>query len=476
MNYEMLMRRLLLFVMVFFFYNVVSAQLAGRWEGMALVNGKNIAIAFNITSADSDALSATMDVLAQGAKAIPCDDIKARGDSLFIVIGSILARYAGHLDSDRSTMTGVLRQGNSNTTLNLKRNGEAIALVRPQIPQPPFLYTSQDVEYRNKDQSVYLGATLTKPTGAGPFPAAILISGSGPQDRDSEIYGHKIFLVIADYLTRRGVAVLRVDDRGMGKSVGPTNGTSADFAQDVITSLDFLKNRKDIDPKKIGLFGHSEGGVIAPMVAALRPEDVAFIISLAGPSEPILDLMGQQNTAMLKSMKVQDSVAGSYGQMMKGLMRAASTAADTATAYRQATEVFEAWRATVHPGMAAGLTGVNDSTGIPRYIHTMLKTLRVPWMQYLLAYAPADNLAKLNCPVLAINGGKGIQVLAEPNLAGWQAAGEGKDFTVKEMPGLNHLFQHCEKCTQAEYGELTETFSPEVLQIMGDWLVEKVAK
>ena len=462
-----------------FIHATLSAQVPGRWEGTAQVNGRPLLIAFTISSVDTGGYSATMDVPAQGAKALPCDDIKVRGDSLFIVIGVIQARYAGQLDADRSTTMGTFRQRTFSTTLNLKRTGEGVPLVRPQTPQPPFPYVSEDVEYGNKDQSVYLGATLTKPPGAGPFPVAILITGSGAQDRDETIMAHKPFWVIADYLTRRGVAVLRVDDRGTGKSVGPTQGTSADFAQDVMTSLDYLKSRKDIDPKKIGLIGHSEGGMIAPMVAVKRPKDVAFIISLAGPGEPILDLMEKQNTAALKSMQVSESIAKSYGTMMRAFMQAAAFESDTAAVYRQATAAYGDWKKTVHPNVAAMLTGVADSTGISSYIRTVVNSLRAPWMRYFLAYDPINNLSRLTCPVLVLNGEKDIQVLAESNLAGWKAALEkakNKDVTIKEMPGLNHLFQHCQKCTVAEYGELTETISPEVLQIMGDWLTKRVGK
>ncbi len=296
--------------------------------------------------------------------------------------------------------------------------------------------------------------------GPGPFPVAILISGSGAQDRDETLMGHQPFWVIADYLTRRGVAVLRVDDRGMGQSTGPAQGTSADFAQDVITSLDYLKKRKDIDPKKIGLIGHSEGGMIAPMVAAKRAGDVAFIISLAGPGEPILDLMEKQNTATLKSMQVSEPIAKSYGTMMRTFMQAAAFESDTAAAYRQATVAHGDWKKTVHPNVAAMLTGVTDSTGVGPYIRTVVNSLRTPWMRYFLSYDPTDNLTRLTCPVLVLNGEKDIQVLAEPNLAGWKAAlakAKNKDVTVRELPGLNHLFQHCTKCTVAEYGELTET-------------------
>lgn len=472
--------RFFLLSTVLLFFGVSSwAQVPGRWEGTAQVNGRPLLIAFTISSAGIGTYSATMDVPAQGAKALPCDEVKAEGDSIIIVIKTIKGRYAGLLDADRSATTGTLRQGSFNTTLNLKRTGEGVPLARPQMPQPPFPYLSEDVEYDSPDKSVHLGATLTKPKGGGPFPVAILISGSGAQDRDGTIFGHKPFWVIADHLTRRGVAVLRVDDRGMGKSTGPAQGTSADFAQDVLTSLDYLKKCKDIDPKKIGLIGHSEGGMIAPMVAAKRAGDVAFIISLAGPGEPILDLMEQQNTATLKSMQVSEPIAQSYGAMMRAFMEAATFESDTAAAYRQATVAYGDWKKTVHPNVAAMLTGITDSTGVGPYIRTVVNSLRVPWMRYFLAYDPTDNLSRLTCPVLALNGEKDIQVLPESNLAGWKAAlvkAKNKDITVRELPELNHLFQQCTTCTVAEYGQLTETFSPEVLQIMGDWLTKRVVK
>ncbi len=467
----------LIIVGCLFIHATLSAQVPGRWEGTAEVKGRPLLIAFTISSAGTEGYSATMDVPAQGAKALPCDAIQVRGDSLFMVIGVIQARYAGQLDADRSTTMGTFRQRTFSTTLNLKRTGEGVALVRPQMPRSPFPYVSEDIAYGNQDQSVYLGATLTKPSGAGPFPVAILISGSGAQDRDETLSGHKPFWVIADYLTRRGVAALRVDDRGMGKSVGPTQGTSADFAQDVITSLDYLKSRKDINPKKIGLIGHSEGGMIAPMVATKRPQDVAFIVSLAGPGEPILDLMEKQNTATLKSMQVSEPIAKSYGTLMRTFMEAATFESDTAVVYQKATAAYGDWKKTVHPNVAAILTGVADSTGVDPYIRTVVNSLRVPWMRYFLAYNPTENLSRLTCPVLVLNGEKDIQVLPESNLAGWKAAlvkAKNKDVTVRELPGLNHLFQQCATCTVAEYGELTETFSPEVLQIMGDWLTKRV--
>ena len=473
------MRNIFLISLLVLYSTTAWAQVPGHWEGTAEVNGKPLLIIFNISSTGVEHFSATMDVPAQGAKGLPCDEVSSEGDSLFIAIKMIKGRYAGQFNADRSAIKGTLRQGTFTTVLNLKRTGEATALNRPQTPQPPFPYISEEVEYDSPDKSVHLGGTLTKPKGTGSFPAAILITGSGAQDRDETLMGHKPFWVIADYLTRRGVAVLRVDDRGMGKSVGPPQGTSADFALDVITSLDFLKSRADINPKKIGLIGHSEGGMIAPMVAVARPQDVAFIVSLAGPGEKITDLMVQQNVATLKSVQVSAPIAEGYGAMMGSIMTAAAFEKDTTQAYQKATVAYADWKKTVHPNVAAMLTGVADSTGVASYIRTLVGTLRTPWMRYFLAYDPTENLTRLTCPVLVLNGEKDIQVLAGPNLAGWEAAlkkAENKEATVREIPGLNHLFQHCQACTVAEYSELTETFAPEALQMIGDWLTEHVLR
>ena len=456
--------------------DMVAAQVAGRWEGTAEVNGQALLIAFNISMDGAEVRSATMDVPAQGAKGLPCDEVKVEGDSLSIFIKMIKGRYEGKLDIAQSKITGVFHQGNFNTPLDLKRTGNAVALDRPQTPKPPFPYKSEDVTYNSEDKAVHLAGTLATPQGQGPFPVALLISGSGLQDRDETIFGHKPFMVIADYLTRRGIAVLRVDDRNAGKSTGPKNGTSADFAKDAMISLDFLQKRKDIDPKRIGLIGHSEGGMIAQILATERPKDVAFIISLAGPGENILDLMAQQNTANLKSMKVTASIAESYGTMMRKIMEAATTEIGKEAFEQKVKAAFADWKSGIHPNVVNSMTGVTDEASEQHFLSTLDRSLRDRWMQYFLAYDPTENLAKIKCPVLAINGEKDIQVLSEPNLAGWKAAGNGKDFMVKEMSGLNHLFQRCEKCTVAEYGELTETFSPEVLKMMGDWLTEKVVK
>ncbi len=458
--------------------DIAVAQVPGRWEGTAEVNGTPLLIAFNISSVGGESLSATMDVPAQGATAIPIDEVKVEGDSLFIFLKVIKGRYIGRFDAARTVATGRLLQGKLNTELDLKRNGEAVVPHRPQTPTPPFPYNSEDVAYDSPDGKVHLAGTLSMPMGNGPFPAALLITGSSLQDRDETILGHKPFLVIADYLTRRGIAVLRVDDRNMGLSTGPANATSADYARDALMSLNFLQKRKDIDPKRIGMIGHSEGGLIAQIVNAEHPENIAFIISLAGPGEKIIDLMARQNAASLRSLKVHEPVAEGYGTMMRSMMEAAAIEKDSAALNSKITEALTTWRGSVLPGVFTSLTGISDEATEQRFVRTMVKTFQDPWMNYFIQYDPTQNLAKIKCPVLAINGGKDIQVIAEPNLSGWEMIKKNgnKDVTVKEIPGLNHLFQHCDKCTVAEYGELTETISPEILKIMGDWLDEKVIK
>ncbi len=472
------MKRLFLVFIFLTLVDAATAQVAGRWEGEAEVNGAKLLIAFNISDAGAGNFSATMDVPAQGAKGVPVDEVKVEGDSLFIFIKVIGGRYAGKFDAPRSMATGRLRQGRMNVELDLKRSGAVVIPDRPQTPAAPFPYRSEDVAYDSPDGRVHLAGTLTTPTGDGPFPAALLVTGSSLQDRDETIMGHKPFLVIADYLTRRGIAVLRVDDRNMGKSTGPAKATSADYAQDAMMSLDFLQKRKDIDPKRIGIIGHSEGGMIAQILNTARPKDLAFIVSLAGPGEPILDLMAQQNTASLKSMKVHDSVAEGYGTMMRSMMAAATTEKDSAALDRKIKEALAKWRSGVMPGVVASLTGISDDATERQFVGTIMRTLRDPWMNYFISYDPTQNLSKIKCPVLAINGEKDIQVIAEPNLAGWETTKNNgnADVTTRAMPGLNHLFQHCEKCTVAEYEVLTETFSPEVLKIMGDWLTEKVLR
>lgn len=461
---------------------VTNAQpqpaLSGHWAGNLATGSTTLKLIFTLIPDGQGGYIAQMAVPAQMPGALPCDQITVRADSLLISVNKISGTYTGKLNSSQTRTTGMWRQNGMALPLDLTKT-DTITVTkpaeRPQTPKPPFPYISEEVAYDHAlaRYSAHISGTLTKPTGRGPFPVVLLITGSGQQDRDETLFDHKPFAVLADYLTRRGIAVLRVDDRGTGKSSGGMDSlTSVDFALDVVAGIDYLKTRSDINPKKIGLIGHSEGGILGPMAAAERPDDVAFMVLMAAPGVPGVDLIAKQNTAMLKSTGINSQVAESYGSLYKSMAKAAVDFPDSATAYQTATAAFVQWQSTVPPSTVAELTDAKDDKSTSQFVRVLMNAFRSPWMNYLLAYNPATNIGKLRCPVLALNGEKDIQVDAVLNLAGIDRAvrADNKRVTTQVMPGLNHLFQHCKTCTVAEYGDLTETFAPEALQLIGDWL------
>jgi len=322
---------------------------------------------------------------------------------------------------------------------------------------------------------VHLGATLTYPFSGGPFPVAVLITGSGIQDRDETIFGHKPFAVIADYLTRRGFAVLRVDDRTAGRSTGDIlHATSADFAGDVETSLAYLRTRKEIDTLRMGLIGHSEGGMIAPMVAAADPR-VAFIILLAGPVE------GGYNTLLYQAVQplVWAGVSPRYIRFIRKrqelLFRQVATATDTATLMRGVDSTYRALVAQYKDSSIVMTPPVLYRAEVARQAAGILS----PWLKFFIAYDPGPDFRKLTCPILALGGSKDFQVHDSLDLAllpTLVSSTERPNVETRLMPGLNHLFQHCKTCTTEEYGKLEETFSPEVLKVMGDWMEAHLMK
>ena len=450
---------------------------AGNWEGGIDVGGNKLGVVFVITQREGANYETVMSVPSQSPKGIACNQTVVNGDSLLVSVKMIGGQFKGKLNAGRSSVAGTWFQGGSSLPLTLEKVEkltEEKAAERSQTPKGPFPYVSEEVEYDNIAKTVHLGATLTKPAGAGPFPVAVLITGSGQQDRDETILGHKPFAVIADYLTRRGIAVLRVDDRGTGKSTGELlTATSLDFAQDVITSLDYLKTRPDVNPKKIGLIGHSEGGMIAPMVAAQRPIEVAFMVLLAGPGAKITDLMESQLLSLSKNNGLSDGDAALFRPLLKPLMLAATNTADKTTNRNAAVDAFKTWQQKTEPAAVVRATGVTDEKTREAYVDQQLNLFGKPWFRYFVQYDPAVNLKQVRCPVLALNGEKDYQVPSAMNLTAIGAAlkGHNKRLTTKEMPGLSHLFQHCQTCTGAEYAQLTETFAPEALQLMGNWIL-----
>lgn len=445
----------------------------GSWLGKLSIAG-DLRVVFNI-SRDGTTYKADMDSPDQGAKGLPVSEIKVIDDSLYLGLDILKGKFTGKLIND-TTLAGTLEQHNMQMPLTLYKTKKYAGISRPQTPKHPYPYTSVDVEYDNENKTVHLGATLTYPTGNGKYPAAILITGSGQQDRDETIMEHKPFAVIADYLTKMGMAVLRVDDRGTGKSKGEVfNATSQDFANDVETSLQFLKQQKNIDTTRIGLIGHSEGGLIASMVAS-RNKRIDYIILLAGPGVKGAELLAQQNEAILIGQNLKKEVANDYAAFYLDIANAVIKANNDDTAQIVAMSVFEKWKKNTTQ-LNLETLGFAERNSAETRIKELVKAFRKPWMKFFLTANPQTFLEKVNAKVLALNGEKDIQVLAGPNIEGIKKAFVNNKSVVLEtriIPQLNHLFQHCKTCTVSEYGKIEETISPEVLQIMGDWLKKEV--
>ncbi len=445
----------------------------GDWSGK-LNAGAALRIAIHIKKDNASNYSATMDSPDQGAMGIPASSVIVEGDSLHLKMDAIKVGYEGRFMND-TTIDGILSQGPAKIPLNITKSRLA-ELKRPQTPKPPFAYKSDMVEYDNADKTVHFGATLTYPSTGGRFPAAILITGSGQQDRDETIFEHKPFAVIADYLTKQGFAILRVDDRGKGKTKGDLKtATSGDFAHDAEASLAFLKQQPQIDTTRLGLIGHSEGGLIAAIVSS-RNKDIRFMVLLASPGESGTTLLGEQNEALVRSLGADSASAVAYKDLYLRQLKTMMEASDTATAFANSLKAFNDWK-TVTSATTVAALGMSNNKGLNEDIRAKIKAVNTPWLQYFLKTDASKFLEKTTAKVLALNGEKDVQVLATSNIAGIEKVlkkRKSKSYETKILPGLNHLFQHCAKCTVNEYGELEETFSPEALQIIGDWLKKEV--
>jgi pimeloyl-ACP methyl ester carboxylesterase len=330
------------------------------------------------------------------------------------------------------------------------------------------------VTYSNPNApGVTLAGTLTVPKGAGPAPCAVLITGSGAEDRDETVFDHKPFLVLADYLTRHGIAVLRTDDRGVGKSTGTTeNQTSENFAGDVSAAVAFLKTRKEIDSSKIGLIGHSEGGLIASMVAS-RDKSVAFVVMLAGPGVPGDSVLITQSFLLTRSAGYPDSEARSVQAVQRELVLAAKAAPDSALIAAKIRAALQA-----RQGLLPKDQQMSDKN-LDLIARGQAHIMGTPWMRFFLLYDPRPDLAKLQCPVLALIGEKDTQISAEQNLPEIRAAlrsGGNRDATVEMIPGLNHLFQTAETGSVGEYATIEETFAPIALQKTSDWIGSRMGR
>ena len=440
-------------VLLFFAIGTTFAQIEGYWKGQIDLGGQQLEMAFDIATTENG-YSATLDVPAQGAFDIPVDETLFQDNRLEMTMSAMGASYTGMLKGD--TIDGEFTQYGMKLPLNLaKAEKEAKQMTRPQDPQPPFNYRIEEVTFTNPKEGNTLTGTLTTPEGDGPFPAMVLVSGSGQQNRDEELMNHRPFWVIADYMARHGVAVLRYDDRGIGGSGGEVyNATSMDFSYDAEAAFDFLRSQKCVDASCVGILGHSEGGIINFMVAARRPE-VAFLVSLAGPAVNGIEVLKAQGEAIGRSKGMTEEMiavsCASSGQMYDVI----GSSNDREEADSLLRQLLKGW------GYNEELT--EQTVGL----------LASPWMYYFMIYDPTEAIVKTNCPALLLNGSKDVQVVASQNLPAYEKiiAEHGKtNMTLREMPELNHLFQHCETGSPNEYFTIDETISPEVLEIVADFV------
>lgn len=465
------MKNIIVFLTALIFTVQLSAQqkdLSGIWTGkLDLPNTIKLTVVFNLTQDSSGNYSSTLDSPDQGAKGIPTQSTVIKNDSITIQIPVIKGFFIGKIFYDEMKIDGKWNQGGMVLDLVVKKVDKLEKVKRPQEPKEPFPYKSEEVKFENKIDSVTLAGTLTMPENGSNFPAVVMITGSGGEDRNEEIFGHKPFLVIADFLTKNGIAVLRFDDRGIGESTGnQSTGTSEDFVRDVLAGVDYLKSRKEINHSKIGLIGHSEGGMIAPM-AAVKSQDVNFIILMAGTgiagdsililqSELIQRAEGMPEEEIQKSLKVQSEI---YSMVVENK--------DDAILEKLLRDKFNS---------EYSLMSEEDKNklGDPEvYLNMQIKTLTSPWFKYFIRYNPQQTLEKVKCPVLAINGGTDLQVPPEQNLSAIESAlkkGGNTNYEIKLLPGLNHLFQTSATGAVSEYATIEETISPIALQTMLDWI------
>lgn len=463
---------LLTIILITSMYARTQNTFAGLWEGK-LSASVEFRMVFNIYRDANGSWSAKMDVPDQGIKGIVSNHTSIEKDSLFISFKQFQGTYSGKLSSD-SLIDGQWSQGVP-IALQLRRVNRINELTRPQTPVPPFSYASEDIVFFNEQKSIQYGATITIPKGKGPFPAVVLITGSGQQNRDEETMGHKPFAVIADHLTKNNFIVLRMDDRGIGQTTGNIfSATTLDFCDDISTGLNYLLSRQEVDKKRLGLIGHSEGGMIAPMLATKR-NDIAAIVLLAAPGRNNIELLTEQNEAILTADGLPEEYVKEYLRLYSSLLLLIRNASDLKTARTTITDTVDSWLKRTPKDIVIATTGINDDQKRMRYIDGMVAISGSPWFQYFLSYDPQNYLEKLRCNVFALNGKKDIQIISASNLRGIEGAlkqSQAKHFQVKEYEGLNHLFQKCKACTINEYGILEETFSVEVLNDITVWLKE----
>ncbi len=447
----------------------------GTWSGKINAGGMELTMILHLKKEDDGKWKGAIDSPDQGAKGIPVGSVILEGNKLSVSVPSIGGSYEADLDEAGNVLDGKWRQGGAELPLVLTRttqeeSDKAQSARRPQEPTPPYPYKVEDVVFENAGAGIKLAGTLTVPKEKGTFPAVVLVSGSGPQNRDEALLGHRPFFVLADHLTRRGIAVLRYDDRGVGESTGSFGtATSADFATDASAAIGFLKTRGEIDSNRLGIAGHSEGGLIAPIVANDN-SDVSFIVLMAGPGvsgERILISQGALIARANGASEEDVRKSGEQQKMIFGLMKSGKSDA----------EIKQEVRSYMEKELALLSEEERQEQGVTDgMIDQQLRTILTPWFRYFLTYDPQPTLKKVRCPILAVNGEKDLQVPCTENLEAIEKAvrdGGNHQITTVALEGLNHLFQRCETGSPGEYSKIDETFSEEVMELIADWILHE---
>jgi pimeloyl-ACP methyl ester carboxylesterase len=432
----------------------------GLWQGAVETHGMRLRFQLHISHDMEGSLIAALDSLDQGVTGLPANHVTLKDPVFHFEIPSVAGVYEGTLNSAKNGITGKWSQTSAdNLPLDFKRSDQTLELRRPQTPARPFPYLEEEVTFSGGADGIVLAGTLTLPKGDGPFAAVLLIPGSGPQDRDESLASHRPFLLIADAFTRKGIAVLRCDKRGVGKSTGnPDTATTMDLAADSKAALAYLKSRKEVDGTRIGLLGHSEGAIIAPYLAG-HSKDVKWLVLLAAPATN-----GEQ------TLLNQSELIGRAGGLSDEQL-------DASLGFDQAAYALVR-KEKVPNTLAEKLVALVKESGLdaalpPAALETQLRMLTSPWFRFFLDYDPLPNLKSVRCPVLALYGQKDLQVAAKANLPLLKKAFQDSMNTqaeTRELPELNHLFQHAYTGTPAEYAAIEETFSPEALALIVDWV------
>ena len=435
---------------------LADTSLTGTWLGTLSVPDGDFRVVLHLKRADDGALTGTMDSPDQGATGIPVSEVIQSGDTLRIGVQAISGRFAGVVGPQRSTVDGQWAQGPARLPLTLRRVDTAPTVARPQEPQPPLPYDVEGVRFENTNGTVLEG-TLTRPRGAGPFPAVLLIAGAGAQDRDASVSGHRPFLVWADRLTRAGFSVLRYDERGVGDSEGQQQGaTTAALSNDADAALKLLTSRDDIDDRRIVLVGHSEGGTIATMTAQ-RTGGAAAVVLLAAPAVPGDDILADQLEMRAEANDIDARTRAMQRGTQDRIFRALKQDADSAA-------VAETLRAILID--AQGIDG-------EEMIQQEVRRLTAPWLRAFVRYDPQPALQRLDVPVLGVFGARDTQIDAAKNAEALRSAldgGAAPTSTVRVFDGLNHLLQPASTGRPSEYGRIETTVSPQALDLVTEWL------